>query len=217
MENPMTTSPKMTRRQIERMLELFRAQLVAHGSEMASMAVQIVMGQEDFPGELLSVVKNRVAVASKISARWVKVNRGRDQPAMLKAAALEKDSVDSEVLRGMPREGGDDVQVFFFSLAKFGPEKDMDKEFAMRGLVPVDPYALGAVVEADPSFLLIRNVFTYWTDAQGERCYLTISARTADEFSTTLDGYFDCGHHSPAKLPNYWTLAGVRKSSPAPK
>ena len=47
---------------------------------------------------------------------------------------------------------------------------DLEKEYALRGLIPADPYSLAAVNEADPAFADKYPNGTQWKDASGNYC-----------------------------------------------
>lgn len=84
MAKTMTPSEPMTDRQIERAIEIFRAQLRWHTSELPSDIVQIVFGQNELGPEWLAVLRKRVeAISRRFSGvvnyddpRWTEIRKG---------------------------------------------------------------------------------------------------------------------------------------------
>lgn len=77
----MTTSP-MTDGQIERAIEIFRAQLRKHASELQSEAVQQVFGQREFAVELVGVLRKRAEAVMKKILTFLRTVRIPAQPAV---------------------------------------------------------------------------------------------------------------------------------------
>ncbi len=81
------------------------------------------------------------------------VDRLRSPWTMLEAAAHGRTKYWSpNVLTGMPRGEGACLEVVFFRVDLFMGYSALEEEYDRRVLNPVDPYSLGAVNEADPSF-----------------------------------------------------------------
>lgn len=103
----------------------------------------------------------------------------------------------------MPRGDGDESDVIFFKPGRSVSDVDLDKEYALRGLVPADPYALAAVNEADPAFADEHPNGTHWKDADGNWCYTA--------FNRWNDGRFVDVCRDVRGWFAYWWFAGLRK------
>lgn len=107
--------------------------------------------------------------------RTVKVDRTRTLQEAI-AATARKQCVDDSVASAMPRGEGEEVEVVFFHLdlserGGYISGDDLNKEYELRGLKPVDPYTLAAVNEADPAFADTHPNATHWKGASGNWCY----------------------------------------------
>lgn len=166
----MTTSP-MTDGQIERTIEIFRAQLRKHASEFHSDAVQEVFGQREFALELVGVLRKRVEVVSNMIVRRVKVDRTRTPQQALDATG-RKQYIDRAVVNAMPRGEGEEVDVFFFDL-DYGPTvEELDREYNLRGL-KADPIAQMRVNVDDPAFADQRPNGCQWGLKSGVASFAT--------------------------------------------
>lgn len=171
MASTMTTSATMTDRQIERAVEIFRAQLRKHAAELPSDAVQHVFGQPELGSEWLAVLRTRVEAVSNLVVRTAKVNRTRKAQAALDATS-HRQYTDQKVVDAMPNGEGEEAEVVFFNLDRYVSDVDLDKEYELRGLKPADPYSLAAVNEADPAFADQKPNATHWKDFNGKWCYV---------------------------------------------
>ena len=102
--------------------------------------------------------------------RHVTVDRTRS-PQDAIAATGRNQYVNEKVIAMMPRGDGNEVDVVFFKLGRSVSDDDLEKEYKLRGLVPVDLYALAAVNEADPAFADEHPNITHWKDVDGRWCY----------------------------------------------
>lgn len=131
----------------------------------------------------------------------VTVDRTRS-PQDAIAATGRNQYVNENVVAMMPRGEGDEADVIFFKLGRSVSDADLDKEYALRGLEPIDPYALAAVNEADPAFADEHPNGTHWKDADGNWCYIAFGRwRGVRVFVRRDDGGWDDG----------WSFAGRRK------
>lgn len=169
MAQSMTTSA-MTDGQINRAVEIFRAQLVKHQNELSSEAVQTVLGQKELGQEWLTVLRTRVEHVSNMIVRRTKVDRSLSPEAVLDATGRNK-YTDKKVVKSMPKGEGDEVDVYFFKVSRFISDEDLEKEYALRGLVPADPYSQAAVNRDDPAFADEHPNGTHWKDADGKWCF----------------------------------------------
>jgi hypothetical protein len=107
--------------------------------------------------------------------RTVKVNRNRTAREAIEATG-RKFYGDRVVVDTMPGGKATEVELHIFKLdlSKRGgwiSDDDLEKEFDLRGLKPVDPFALAALNEADPAFADEKPNATHWKDVQGDWCY----------------------------------------------
>ncbi|MFZ3031476.1 MAG: hypothetical protein WA082_00375 [Candidatus Moraniibacteriota bacterium] len=107
--------------------------------------------------------------------RRVTVDRTRTPQAALVATKRQL-CVDDNAVKTMPRGEGEEVIVVFFLVSGFWTDPNLEKECALRGLVPVDPYSLAAVNEDDPAFADDHPNVTHWQDAAGNWCYMAFGS-----------------------------------------
>lgn len=198
MASTMTPSA-MTNDQIERAIEILRAQLRKHAAELPSDAVQKVFGQKKLGREWLAVLQRRVEEVSDIIFRWVEVDRSREPQAALDATGRIQ-YTDRNVVKNMPRGEGNKVLMGFFRVKSFTSPSDLAKKLKYYGLTP-DPIALAALNEADPSFADENTNATQWLDEEGKLCYATFD-RLGDERRLNV------GHSG---WSGDWLIGGVRE------
>lgn len=160
----------MTDGQIDKAADVFRALLRKHRAEFSSEATQHALGTNDLGPALLAAFRKHVEAFSNMITRHITVNRTRS-PQDAIAATGRNQYVDKNVLATMPQGEGDEADVIFFKPGHYVSDADLEKEYALRGLVPADPYALTAVNEADPAFSDEHPNGTHWKDADGRWCY----------------------------------------------
>jgi len=204
MASTMTTS-RMTDGQINRAVEIFRAQLQKHQNELSSEAVQIVLGQSELGPEWFETLRARVEAVSNMIVRHVKVDRSLDPGAMLDATGRQQ-YTDENVVKEMPKGEGEETDVYFFKLDRYVSDDDLEKEYASRGLIPADPYTLAAVNRDDKSFADEHPNGTHWKDAGGDWCFAAFR-RWRGEREVFVDRD-DCDWHDS------WCFAGLRKDQP---
>lgn len=203
----MTPSKTTTDGQIIKATANFRAMLEKHAGEFSADAVQTVLGDPGLAGEMLAVLRRRVEAISNIIVRKVTVNRTRSAQDALKATGRVM-YTDSAVVEAVPSGEGEEAEICLFKLdlSKRGgwiSDDDLEKEFDLRGLKPVDPFALAALNEADPAFADEKPNATHWKDVQGNWCY-AIFDRWGGERSVGVVRY------GSDWCDDYW-FAGVRK------
>ena len=203
MASTMTTSATMTDRQIERAVEIFRAQLRKHATEFPSDAVQQVFGQPELGPEWLAVLRTRVEAISNLVVRTAKVDRTRTAQAALDVTS-RKQYTDKDVVDAMPQGTGEEVEVVFFNLGRYISDAELDKEYELRVLKPADPYSLSAVNEDDPAFADTKPNATHWKDSNGKWCYAAFLQWDDDERHVHVN------RHVTVWL-DYWWFAGFRK------
>jgi hypothetical protein len=117
-----------------------------------------------------------------------------------------KDSVASE----MPRGTSTEVDVYFFEF-KYGRVKPVHLYYFYErlGLVPVDPFTLASINEADLASAGVYRYATQWTNAENEHCYASFSrVRGVRSVRVGQQGT----QYWANKYRNWW-FAGVRKST----
>ncbi len=166
---PSTEAKVTTTGQIDKAVANYRALLEKHASEFGVEAVQTVLGQPELAQEQLAVFRNRVEAQSNLLIRRATVDRTRTANAALKATGRNL-YVDDDVAEGMPQGEGSEIELLFFTLGRDISDKDLDREYELRGLKPADPYSLAAFNEADPAFADQRPNGTHWKDSDGRWC-----------------------------------------------
>ena len=203
----MTPSTSITAGQIGKIQELIGAGLRKSGLP-SEPAQQVIEHRGDsIVAECVAVIRKFVEAISGLIVRHVSVNRARTPEETLKATG-RKQYTDSSVVATMPNGEGDEVDVVFFKpdLSKrngYISDDDLEKEFQLRGLVPIDPYSLASVNEADPTFADERPNGTHWKDKNGKWCYAAFS-RWSDGRSVHVDRSDDVWF-------GFWWFAGRRK------
>ena len=201
MASTMTTST-MTDRQIERAVEIFRAQLSKYAKEFSSEVVQQVFGQSELGPEWLAVLRNRVEAISNLIIRRAKVNRTRNAQVAIDATG-RRQYTDKDVVNAMPNGEGEEAEVVFFNLGRYVSDTDLDKEYELRGLKPADPFSLAAVNEVDPAFADQKPNATHWKDSNGKWCYAAFG-QWSGERDVDVRRYGDDWRGG-------WWFAGLRK------
>lgn len=160
----------MTTSQIDRACELLRAKLTKHASEFSSDAVQTVFGQSELAAEWLAAFRKRVEAISSMIVCRVKTDPTRSPEQVIDVTGRNK-YTDGKVVKSMPRGTGEETDVHFFKLGCFISDNDLEKEYELRGLRPVDPESLAKVNEDDPAFADSHPNGTHWKDADGKWCF----------------------------------------------
>lgn len=204
MANTMTPSERITDGQIDKAVSVYREMLQKHRDELGSKEAQQVLGQADYVGELVQVLRRRVEAVSDVIVRTVKVNRSRTPQEVLNATC-RKQYTTSDVVRDMPHgEKGETAEVIFFREGRFISDDGLEEKYELRGLKPADPYSQAAVNEADPTFADKNPNATHWKDKDGKWCYAAFHRWDGGESDVSVDrdasGWSDC-----------WWFAGVRK------
>ena len=188
----------MSDRQIEKAVDIYRALLSKHRSELGSDAVQRVLGQSEYVTEQVAVLRKRVEAVSNMIVRRVRVDRTRTPQEVIDATGRTQ-YVDKNVLATMPQGEGDEVDVYFVPTKRFVPVKEVPAFLAQYGLVP-DPRAQAAVNAEDSTFADKYPNGTQW----GNNCYLMFD-RWHGERRVRCN-------HSGHDWYDYWFLSGVPAS-----
>ena len=193
----------MTEGQIDRAVELFRAQLRKHAAELPSETVQQVFGQSELTREWFEVLRRRVETTGSLIIRWVKVDRTRTPRQVLDATGREQ-YTDREVVDSMPWGQGKEVEVVFFKLDRHVSDTDLKKEYTLLGLVPADPFSVAAVKVADPTFADTYPNGTHWQDAHGRWYFAAFRCWHDGERLVNVN-------RNGSGWPDGWWFAGLRK------
>lgn len=147
-----------------------------------------------FLDQLLDMVERNEGVLF----REVYVNRRLSvRDAIYQTHAHGMDDLDPQILLGMQGGGnpkGDSyelVRVVLFEIERckkgdetyvFAPTHEVEREYALRGLDPVDPFVLMKLNEATnhPLAETYPNL-TFWRDANGNLCQMRFFPRSKDE------------------------------------
>ncbi len=192
----------MTPSQIDKILENFRAVLRKHEYEFESGAVQTILGNKQLGQKLLAVIREQTKVVSGIITRRAKVDLTRSPQDCLKATGRNLYAND-EVVANMTKGKSGEANVVFFKSDRCMSDDQLEKEYEKQGLVPVDPYSLSAINEADPFFADKYPNGTHWKDSDGMWCSAAFS-RWNGGWIVDVDR-INIGWYGP------WWFGGLRK------
>lgn len=199
----MTPSQKtMTDGQINKAVARYRALLEKYAKNFDAEAVQTVLGQSEFAEEQVALFRRRVEMVSNLIIRHVKVNR-EIPPQEVLAATGYTQYTNGDVVRDMLKGEGEEVEVIFFKLDRYVSDDELEREYALRGLVPADPYSLAAVNRDDPTLADAKPNCTHWKDIEGKWCFATFN-RWDDERNLRV-------YRRDAEWGDDWWFAGLRK------
>jgi len=198
----MTPSDVMTAGQIGKFQELLGAGL--RKAAFPSEPVQRVLETqgEAIISTCVAAVRRSVEAISDLIVRHVTVDRDRTPKEVLDATNRAQ-YTDGKVVKAMPKGDGAETDVYFFKLGRFVSDDDLEKEYALRGLDPADPYALAQVNTDDPALADDHPNGTHWKDTDGRWCFATFSRWGGGR---RVDVSRDEGVWS-----DDWWFAGVRK------
>ncbi len=199
------SSRPITKGQVDKFIEVTAAKLRKSG--LPSNLVQRVLEKhkgalaDGFVKKLRWLVEKE-GRASTIIVRTAKVDPSRSLKNTVKALeaagfytsyGLRSDMPNETwVTQSMPKATTDEVEVHFFNLGcpelseyliSVGSTSsvegiDIDKEYELRGLKPVDPYTLAALNEVDPTFAKKYPNGTHWDVGDAERvCHMAFSEK----------------------------------------
>ena len=203
MGKTMSPSNTITRGQAGKLADMCVAQLIK--STLQSEQTQEVLERHGavLADAFVELVRARVEVLCSTIVRHSIVNRTRSGHEALKATGRALYCNDG-VVKTMPNGIGEEVEVHFFKIGKYVNDTTADEEYALRGLIPADPYALAAINEADPAFADEHPNCTHWKDKGGKWCCAAFLRWLDDvryvSVNQGVSGW--CGH---------WWFAGVRK------
>ena len=208
MTQTMSASEQMTDGQIENVVSKLRDALRKHRAEISSSVAQQVLGTQNLGMTMFTPFRDLVAAVSNIIVvPAVVVDCSRSSQQAL-AATGRAQYTDRKVVENMPKAPAVLAEIVFFKpdLSKrdgYISDDDLEKEYALRGLEPVDPISLAAMNEAAPAFADERPNGTHWRNAKGEWCFAAFGHwddKRGVSVSRDGVGWNDC-----------WWFAGVRK------
>ena len=207
--NTMTPSTQeMTDGQINKTTDLLQSALRKHRGELNTDAVQQALGAKGLATDLLAVFRGYVDRFSNLIVRIISVNRSQT-PEQALTATGRKQYVTAGIVAAMPKGTGAEAKVIFFKPDKSAYDKngwisddDLEKQYALRGLIPSDAYSLAAVNEADPAFGDEHPNTTHWKDSSGKWCYAAFDRWGADGRRVLVD-------RSVSGWDDYWWFAGL--------
>ncbi len=161
--------PSMLEDQIDRAGKIVRSTLRKHHKEIASDGAQKAL--KGFGEWFLEAFKRRVELLSTIIVLKTKINRNLTPEEMLNATGRIQ-YVTANVVKSMPKGDGENVEVVFFKLERYMADNELEKEYALRGLVAIDPYSLATVNIDDPEFADKYPNCTHWKNADRKWCYI---------------------------------------------
>lgn len=200
---PSVVSKTTTAGQIDKAVANYRALLDKHSREFDSETVQSVLGQPELADDMFAVFRKRVEAIGNLIVRCIKVNRNRMPQEAIDATGRTQYTACT-VVNAMPRGEGEETEVVFFNLGHYVSDNDLEKEYALRGLVPADPYSLSAVNEADPAFADEHPNGTHWKDSEDKWCYAAFHRWHGGERCVGVNRCDDDWH-------GLWWFAGLRK------
>lgn len=193
----------MTAGQIGKIQDLLGAGLRKAGLQSEPTQLVIEHQGDVLVAQLVAVVRSLVEVVSNLVVRKVSVNRTRTPQEVLKATGRRQYVTDA-VVKTMPQGEGEEAEVVFFKLGRYVNDADLEKEYELRGLKPVDPYSLAAVNEADPAFADEKPNATHWKDSSGKWCYAAFNHWYGHERYVSFNRHEVDWH-------DHWWFAGLRK------
>ncbi|MEX1112282.1 MAG: hypothetical protein WEC84_02360 [Candidatus Andersenbacteria bacterium] len=163
-------STAVTAEQIRKLQKLLSARLREFGFPSETKLVQWALETQGsaIADEMVAALSKRVWAMKRVIVRSVRVNRLRTPQKALDATGHQQYATNPAVVALMPQgEGEEEIDVYFF-YSSFVSDAEVEKEYALCGLVPADPYSLAAVNEDDPSFVVDHPNVTHWKDTSGK-------------------------------------------------
>src|SRR5512133_2534923 len=150
-----TETALMTDGQIENAVSKLRDAMRTHRAGISSEVAQQVLGVENFGMLMFAPFRERVEAISNLAiVPAVVVDCGRSPQQALEATGRIQ-YTDRKVVKNMPKAPAVLAEIVFFKpdLSKRNgriSDDDLEKEYALRGLEPVDPISLAALNESAP-------------------------------------------------------------------
>ena len=211
MENIATIEP-MTSAQAGRITDRFQAKCRKDGTIFPKDTVQAVSDEEmeSLVDDMFTALRVRVERRLKMIIRTITgIDRTRTPQEALVATGRKQYATDL-VVATMPKGEGDSKELVFFKPDADAYDKNglisddnLEKQFELRGLIPVDPHSLCRFNEVNPDFADNRPHATHWKDVLGKWCFTAFS-RWRGERKVSVNRDVDGWHGD-------WSFVGVRK------
>lgn len=197
----------MTENQINEAVRNYRELLEKLAGDFSVEAVQTVLSQPELARDQVEVLRRHIEAVSHFIIRRVSVNRTRTAQKALDATCRTP-YTDPEVVAAMPKGEDDEVEVVFFKpdLSErngYLSDSDLETEYEMRGLKPVDPFSLAAVNEIEHTFADNVPHGTHWRGVGGKWCFAAFG-RWSGERDVSVSSH-------GRGWNDHWWFAGVRK------
>lgn len=193
---------EMTDVQIENAAAVYRTVLREHRAELGCGVMQHILAHPAYAAEQVAVLRKRIEAIRNLIVCRVSVNGDCTPEEALKATDRQLFAID-EVLKNMPRSESGEEEVFLFKLDYDASDDELDKEYALRVLVPAPPYALARLNRVRYSFSDENPNITHWRDKDGRWCYLSFRKLLVGGRCAYV------GRHTEKWHPR-WYHAGVR-------
>lgn len=180
MSASMTPSRMITAGQIGKIQELLGAGL-RKANFLSSSIQQIIETQGNtLVTDLIAAVRMRMESISGMISRHVKVDRTSTPQQFLDSTTIRQ-YTDHQVVDSMPKGSGDEIDVYFFKIGRCIDDDDLEKEYELRHLTPVDPYTLIAVNGDDLGFSNKYPNSTCWKDDDNRLCCAVFDSSWGEE------------------------------------
>ncbi len=194
-----------TEGQIGKFIEKMAAMLRKHKTDIPSNVFQQVLENNLLLEEMYASIFECAMKANKmILIRTVRLNLNQSPQEALNSTGATL-YVNDSVVEEMPRGNQEDLNIVFFKVNRDIKDANLEKEYARRGLEPVDPFSLAKVNADDHSFSDHVPNCTHWKNKKGEWCYSRYS-RNKDQRAVDIEcSAVYHSHHF------YWWFAGIKK------
>ena len=206
MAKPMFPSEdSLTDGQIGKFQEIIGAALRKRRTEFLSAPAQIVLTiqAQDLQKDTLALFRKLVDAVGNIIVRHVKKVDRKLTPQQVLDATGRKQYVTNSVVETMPRGVDDEKDIYFFPVCRYVSDDEAEKEYALRGFKPADPYSVARVNIDDPVFADTHPNGTHWKDADGNWCYAA--------FHRLYDERYVSVYRDDYGWRDRWWFAGVPK------
>jgi len=199
----------MTDGQIDDLANKLRDAARKHRNEVSKDVAQQVLGADNLGMRLFVIFRQLAEAISNMIVRHVKVDRTKTPEQILEATG-RRQYVDANVVKNMPKGDENEGDIYFFKPSAetydengLISDDNLEKEFELRGLKPVDPYKLSQFNADGPAFADEKPHGTHWKNADGQWCFAAFyrwrGRRCVDVFESGSD------------WGAFWWFAGLRK------
>jgi hypothetical protein len=193
-----------TNSQISDLNKKFAYRLRKHNKELPSGVFEQVLNDNALINEMVTSVRKHVEARSDFIVRIVKINRNFSAKGALKVTG-RKVYANNTVVENMPKAERDEIEIILFKVGYPIMDNDLEKEYELLDLNPVDPYSLAAMNAADPTFADEHPNGTHWKDIKNKWCFAAFGKWNGVRSVTVYCDEYHWGKE--------WWLAGVRKNT----